>query len=38
MRRCIYCRRWIWPWQDRGWKIGLVTSAFWHPKCWIEES
>ena len=34
MRRCIYCRRYIWPWQNRGLKVGLTTVAYWHPKCW----
>ena len=34
MRRCIYCRRYIWPWEARGFRIGLVTVAYWHPRCW----
>ncbi|MGV0985032.1 MAG: hypothetical protein ACOYB2_10785 [Limnohabitans sp.] len=34
MTRCVYCRRWIWPWS----RIGFLTMAdgkgkFWHPKC-----
>jgi hypothetical protein len=31
---CIYCHRRLWPWQRRGWRIGLGR---WHGRCYREN-
>jgi hypothetical protein len=31
MTRCSLCSRIIWPWQHRGWIVGV---ARWHARCY----
>jgi hypothetical protein len=33
VKRCVFCRKRIWPWQRQGW---IVDRATWHPWCELE--
>ena len=32
MRRCITCRKRIWPWQRFGFFTGLYGTDYWHSR------
>ena len=34
MTRCVFCKKYIWFWQHRGW---LTDYGAWHPRCWRER-
>ena len=32
MKRCITCKRRIWPWQHYGFWIGMTRTSYWHAR------